>query len=88
MTLPRSHGYDKSQCDGCGAPIRWETTAKNGRAIPLNTTPDERGSMVLRGSPPRAHALSKSLGPEDGETRYMPHHATCPVGPSFRRLRK
>lgn len=68
-----------SACRACGAAIRWEKTATNDKAIPLDPAPTEDGNVVLRDG--RAHVLGpleKLAAVANDEDLFMPHHATCP----------
>ncbi len=68
-------------CRGCGAEIRWVTTAL-GKRIPLDPEPAKR--VVLRD---RSSGYPEQVA--DGSAlvvdTYMPHHATCPEAHRFRR---
>ena len=50
---------------GCGAAIRWVTTAKNGKRVPLDAEPTPLGNVVMRnypvayGCPPGASAAMR-----------------------------
>jgi hypothetical protein len=64
-------------CRTCGAEIRWMRTPA-GKAIPLDFEPDPDGNVVIRHRPAGAVAVVLGKGHPVQETRYMPHHATCP----------
>lgn len=77
-------------CRSCGAPIRWARTAR-GNAMPVDAEPNPEGNVVLtenekglfasvRVAGSRGLAEARAAGPV-----YMPHHATCPDGRSWRR---
>lgn len=72
---------------GCGKPIRWVLTVE-GRRMPLNPDPDPDGNIVavtLPNGERRARVLA-GHDPRDGtETLWVPHWATCPASPQFKR---
>lgn len=65
---------DSATCSTCGAPILWVQTI-HGRAMPLNPDPDPKGNVTFT---PQGLATVTAQPREEGEERYMPHHATCP----------
>lgn len=72
-----------ASCKTCEAPIIWATTAA-GKAMPLDESPVLVGGewVLLPGGQTR-----KATDEDKGLHRpmYMPHWATCPDAPSFRR---
>ena len=72
-------------CRSCGAAVRWVRTAASGTLMPLNAAPDPAGNVELDGE---GRAVVHAVGQTDifgaGE-RWMPHHATCPQAPEWRR---
>lgn len=77
----------------CGAPILWAVTT-GGKLMPLDPDPSAEGSVVMTGATrpskvgaaPEVRVLGAQGALELGETetRYMPHHATCPDAGTFR----
>jgi hypothetical protein len=76
---------ENGKCRKCGAEIVWLRTKASRALIPLNALPDKKGNVVID-----AEGLAVVVGgglfddTPEGE-RYMPHHATCPSAPEFRR---
>lgn len=69
----------KSICRGCGQTIVWAMT-EAGKRMPLDIEPNPDGNMTLI----LAGVLVARKAQLD-ETRYMPHHATCPEVGQFRK---
>lgn len=82
-----------SVCRGenCHRPIRWVLTKTNGKLQPVDPDPDPEGNLLVVGysGPARTPVVvveppgQEALGLAE-ETRYMPHHATCPDVQEFR----
>lgn len=78
-----------SRCRSCDAEVVW-ATSQTGKAMPLNAKPDPFGNVKVYGRPGALSAVVVA-GVELEETRrlgvdlYMPHHATCPQGPAWRK---
>ena len=78
-----------SRCKSCDARIRWATTAR-GESIPLDAEPNPAGNVWLdvelgeHNERIETARIADLLTPPDA-TRFMPHHATCPQGKSWRR---
>ena len=73
----------QTTCTACGAPIRWERSAK-GVANPLNPEPDPNGNVVL------IEGVSYYIGKYpprewDDLPRYTSHFVNCPEAASFRK---
>ena len=79
-----------SNCNSCGAPIRWAETT-NGRRMPVNAEPDPDGNVVLLYPSPGA-ALAMIVDPGqttlDDAPRYLSHFATCPNADQHRKDRR
>lgn len=78
------------RCPSCGAEIVHATTPR-GRSMPVNAEPDPRGNVVLHeehgvlfGSV-KAKGCVAYLQAQAAGKLYMPHHATCPQGPAWKR---
>lgn len=74
-----------STCRNCGARIRWVTTAKRGRWMPLDPEPTPLGTVILIGG--EAFVLDipdRDRAVERGETIWRPHFASCPKNPRRR----
>lgn len=78
------------RCLSCGAEIVHATTPR-GRSMPVDAMPNPAGNVTLtleqgvlraniRAIGTAAHAEAKAAG-----KLYMPHHATCPDAPAWRR---
>lgn len=67
-----------SQCELCGAPMRWVRTAANGKPMPLDPEPVEDGNVFMENG--EAHVLVDGQLSLDGVERAMfkSHFATCP----------
>ncbi|MFI7467382.1 hypothetical protein [Nonomuraea sp. NPDC049646] len=67
---------------GCNRKILW-TVTERGERQPLDAKPDPAGSVAAYRKGPR-HWVSRSLlgagalAPAPQETRFTPHHQTCP----------
>lgn len=79
-----------SRCSSCQAEITWTVTTR-GRPMPVNAEPDPRGNVVLHeehgvlfGSV-KAKGCVAYLQAQAAGKLYMPHHATCPQGPAWKR---
>jgi hypothetical protein len=78
----------EGKCRGCGAKVLWYRTKASRALIPLDAEPNPRGNVVID-----AEGLAVVLGgglfdeAPEGE-RYMPHHATCPQAPNYKRKPK
>jgi len=77
-------------CRSCGAAVVFVTSAKSGKPMILDATPEKRVVLVRRGP-------MTTLEPyEEGAERvaqvldvYVDHHATCPAAASWKgRTRK
>jgi hypothetical protein len=69
-----------SACRQCGAPLRWETTARNGKPIPLDADPTPAGNVVMDATG-RAVVLNdanRDAAVARGTTIYRAHFASCP----------
>lgn len=83
------------ECRSCRAPIFWATTAKSGAPMPLDFEDTFEGNVRLERTSVRNglyETRAVVLGPielelarAEGETLYMPHHATCPQGAEWKR---
>lgn len=78
-----------SRCRSCDAQILWATTAA-GKAIPLDAEPAELGNVKIYGREANLSAVTLAgnelrTAREDGVRLFMPHHATCPQGQSWRK---
>lgn len=75
---------DLGLCRTCNAPIRWVTTEKNAKAMPLDRAPDPDGNVIMIRLPYDgkvvAHILTGKEADqlEDTRIRYQSHFATCP----------
>ncbi len=74
-------------CTGrtCTARIFFAITEK-GKKMPFDAEPNDAGTFVMtdnRPEPPTAIWHTKA--PEEGMSRFMPHHATCADVAQFRR---
>lgn len=85
------------KCRSCGAPIIWAITER-GKRIPLDAEPNNaKGNMILvpwgksslqtGGAPEVTSWEARVVAPllDANQTRYMPHHATCPDAKRWRR---
>lgn len=72
---------NEARCKGCGRPIFWARHATSGKAMPFDAEPSDHGTWDLRLN---ARGLAAIHDPK-AETRYVPHHATCPKVEQFRR---
>lgn len=83
----RKHELSTTPCRGCGARVVWAQTV-NGKAIPLNSSPDPAGNLVLetanRDRSGARRAVYVRPGERAGEPRYTSHFATCPKAERFR----
>jgi hypothetical protein len=80
------------KCRSCGAAIIWAITARGVR-MPLDAEPNPvKGNQVIELDAPegidgpqtwRTRQADTLL--DANQTRYMPHHATCPQGRGWRR---
>jgi hypothetical protein len=82
-------GFVPEICRSCKAPIRWATT-DNGRSMPLDHEPDDRGewqlaAALVRGGTPRVVHVPAGRRAELAGSLYMPHWATCPYADEHRR---
>ena len=72
-------------CRSCNRRITWLKTP-GGKAMPVDEDPVPEGNVVVIGQMAKvcknAAAAEKAC---PGEPRYMPHWATCPDGPKWRR---
>lgn len=78
---------DVGCCRSCRARIVWATT-DNGKTMPVNPEPDERGNLALhRDSSGILHArvIRDSAPIRPWEKRGISHFATCPDAPRHRR---
>ena len=80
-----------SHCRSCGAEIVW-ATSPTGRAMPLNAKADPMGNVRVFGASGARSAVvlageKLKRAQADGSLLFMPHHATCPDGPSWRTKR-
>ena len=82
-----------ARCRSCGASIIWAITQRGVR-IPLDAEPNpikgntmiDPETIIVNGHAEeqwRARQVAPLL--DGAQTRYMPHHATCPQGRSWRR---
>jgi len=85
--------YAITQCRSCKRAVIWAVTER-GKRIPLDAEPNVKGNVVLstlgapeNDSPNGPTVYAKVVPPlfSAGQVRYMPHHATCPQGESWRR---
>lgn len=82
-----------TRCGGCTAQITWCITEGNRRRQPVNSHPDPTGNLVVyadeRGtliSRVELYGVVGLLEPADTPAdRWVPHHATCPAAPQYRR---
>lgn len=68
------------RCTQCGTTILWRRT-DNGRRIPIDPEPSERGNVILSG-PVRAFVLTKlelDQAHRAGAVLFVAHFATCPA---------
>lgn len=79
---------DVTQCERCGARIRWTVTAK-GLPQPVNADPDPTGNTAVYADVTgrlRSRGLTTERPTLEGaEWLAMPHAATCKVPPPRRR---
>ncbi len=70
---------DLAKCGACGRLVRWATTARRGKAIPLDPEPSLAGNAYFDASG-LVHILGRQtdLFGDAPPVRYVPHHATCP----------
>ena len=73
---------DSAVCRSCGANILWARTS-NGKAMPLDATPNPKGNLVVDGKGCIGAATKGEL--PDGEVRYISHFATCPNSAKHRK---
>ena len=68
---------DVGECRSCGATVRWAVTLKNGKPIPMDTSPVDDGNLVIfRGvAMSRKDADARGIGPLP---LFKAHFATCP----------
>lgn len=76
-------------CQSCGARIIFAITT-NATAMPIDVEPNPDGNVTLVAGPISPHATVHPKGGQvdlfgQADTRYMPHHATCPDADSWRR---
>ena len=79
------------RCRSCKAPIRWAVTI-NGRAIPLDLLPDQRGNLRLDppapgATPPTARVVASQDRADWVGRLYLPHFVNCPYSSQYRRPR-
>jgi hypothetical protein len=67
------------RCKSCGAPIEWATSAKTGKAIPLDAEPAADGNLVVIDG-----IAGPAIATEPAEIRRKSHFATCPQAASWR----
>jgi hypothetical protein len=70
-----------STCRHCGAPVRWVTTAKRGKPMPLDPEPNPEGNVILRSTDGAAVVLDipdRDYAVELDETVWRAHFASCP----------
>lgn len=70
-------------CRLCGQPVRWITTAKNAKPLPLDAAPSEAGHVFIqdRDGEPVAVVLSdeeRAYARDFGMVLHVAHFATCP----------
>lgn len=91
--IPHDARRDKkppATCRGCRRPIIWARTV-NGKLQPLDRDPNSDGNVVATGKKHEdGRMIVETLGPlelaaDDGRTRYMPHHATCPKADRYKK---
>jgi hypothetical protein len=73
-------------CRSCGALVVWAQTERGKRA-PIDASPTEGGTTVLRERPGEEAPLAIFGVPDDafpGEPRYTSHFATCPHASDWR----
>lgn len=78
-----------AQCKSCKAPILWTTTV-NGKAMPVDVEPSERGNIHLASTIEGVGAtvLDKKrleAARASGEVLYLSHHVSCRHGRAWRR---
>jgi len=79
-----------SKCKSCGAPIVWATSAKTGKAMPIDVQPSGTGNIVLQVNadprePPQAIVLAAGADGWMEPERFVSHHSTCPQGKAWKR---
>lgn len=70
-----------AKCKSCGAPIMWATSARTGKAMPIDAEPTPNGNVCLVAGQARPYT------PDDAKLhrdRYTSHFATCPDAPTWR----
>lgn len=79
-----------ANCRSCGALIRWVTSGRTGKRMPIDAEPSLSGNLRLKVLVGVVTALVVPAGPERSRLRsedgaYISHHATCPDGRAWRR---
>lgn len=90
-----AYGIYPTRCGGstCRAEIGFAPTAASKASMPLNWVADPAGNVRLEpiaGRHPNVLAVvveQAELMPPADDTRWMPHHATCPNADEWRRPR-
>lgn len=76
-----------ARCRSCQDEVIW-TQSANGKAMPLNATPDPKGRYYLvPPSDPREDPLAVNGTAPPGAPRFTSHFATCPNAATHRRAR-
>lgn len=73
-----------STCSRCDAEILWAKSATTGRPMPMNATPDPKGTFVIISGRARAATAEDDRLFRD---RYTSHFSNCPAAGEFRRAR-
>lgn len=84
--------HKTQKCRSCGRAVIWAVTAK-GKRIPLDAEPNVRGNIIVKETQAivNGHAetqlAAEQVAPlfDAKQSRYMPHHATCPDAKKWRR---
>lgn len=71
-----SASWPKAPCKSCNQPVIWAFT-EAGNRIAVDPIPEERGTIALSGSMPRATVMSKR-GRQPGQRLYVVHFDGCP----------
>ena len=65
-------------CTGCGKPVIWTVTEKNGKRMPVDAQPQKRVVFLRNPSDPTT-PVSRVV------STFTPHFATCPEAARFRK---
>lgn len=75
-----------SKCRSCQAKIRWVKMEPNGKPMPVDDEPSEKGNIALVGGKGHvllAGAIAMYTGP-----LFLSHYASCPDAKDWRKPRE